>query len=183
MKTYGILRRHGKETARDLCTNFNRNQGQVTGSLFAEQSATGPFCRYSDPGRHSATHAGACCFRRQRTQSTKAQRGKMKRLMLDGGREVVQLTITLTGEPLLSRRCNRCESTEFRAVLGAYGRYRANCGNIDCLPDNPCGKSLQTVPSVINCGDWMQSELWDESSPSTRPIAICMNCGKIVDLV
>lgn len=102
--------------------------------------------------------------------------------------DAITIRIPVTGPPLANRSCSRCSGTKFRAVLGSPVRWRALCDKWDgdthgTLESRYCGRLIDEKRE-LHCGDWMtDGETWDESSPASVPLAVCMDCGRLVRLV
>jgi hypothetical protein len=105
-------------------------------------------------------------------------------------RLTVKLEIDPT--PLQDRQCGRCNSTDFRALVfqpSTYFRQCADCSyHVGAAPVPGCGRVVaftirENCEEVYRCGDLAVSEFGDPTAQSTRALAICLGCHKIVDLM
>lgn len=92
-----------------------------------------------------------------------------------------------TATKLPGRRCNRCNGVQFRPILFLMDNYTARCAN--CIFHHitePCGTvvdfSIGETTTVRKCGDVFPTGFGTDDSPSTIPLAICIECHKIVPL-
>ena len=132
--------------------------------------------------------AGAVDLRRQRTQGTTTEGGRQVngviRLSdvpkLDG--DVLTIKFRIHSDPLHGRRCFRCEGQNFRAVVGAGIRSQAICDRF--MDDDHEGHCGRVIKGTLKCGDWTDNpDIWDEASPSSVPLAVCLDCGRLCRLV
>jgi hypothetical protein len=92
---------------------------------------------------------------------------------------------------LAGRVCSRCNGAKFAALAGNPVQYRAVCDRfLDEKHTDYCGALIGNVYNqageltAVHCGDWRDdTEVCDEQSPASLPLAVCLECGRLCRLI
>lgn len=99
--------------------------------------------------------------------------------------------LTIVCEDLKGRRCARCGGARFSPLACNAIQYRAVCDRfLDEKHADYCGALIGNVYNqageltALHCGDWRDdSQVCDEQSEASIPLAVCLDCGRLCQMV